>query len=206
MDKMCPDKQFLSVYYDGELPSPWKERMERHLETCSECRKRIDIYRETSCLIKDGEAADVMETVKGRIWRRITAGGIVREPFLTVPPHGRRRFLPPRISQAVASAAAGAAVAVAVICIMLLVTGRRNDAGAVAAGDNTENFAGMAVSSDYELNIPEIAPDMHELIRYLENDDSSNIVIIRLPERKKFSRYGEPAFINAADYNRSPKN
>jgi predicted anti-sigma-YlaC factor YlaD len=207
MDNMCPDKQFLSFYYDGELPSPWKEKMERHLETCPECRKRIGVYQRTSGFISGGVDAAVVEAAKARVWQRITERGLVREPSYTAPPRGRRRFLPPRVAQALTAAVAGAAVAV--ICVMLLATARGDGSGVIAAiGGSDENFTGVAVSSDYELNIPEIEPasNMQELLRYLENDDSSNIVIIKLPERKKFSRYGEPAFINAADYNRRSQN
>jgi hypothetical protein len=47
---------------------------------------------------------------------------------------------------------------------------------------------------------------MNEVLDYLNDDDSSDIVIIRLPSRTKFNRSGDPAFIPAADYTRRTRN
>jgi hypothetical protein len=209
MDKMCPDKQFLSVYFDGELPSPWKERMEEHFETCSECRRNLEVYRKMSgCLNTDGEgdaatkAPDtvVVEAAAARVWERL-------EYRRKSESGGLRRFLPARIPQALTAAAAGAIAATAIICFMLLFSQGQNGKNDVPElAGISGNFAGM-ISSDHYLDTPDIIPasNMNDVLRYLENDDSSNIVIIKLPERKKFSRYGEPAFINAADYSRRSK-
>jgi hypothetical protein len=207
MDKMCPDKQFLSVYFDGELPSPWKERMEQHLETCSECRKNLEFYEKMSgCLNVDGEAeaftkapeAAVIEAASDRVWERLDhrrrhEGGKLR------------RFLPAH--QALTAAVAGAIAATAIICFLLLFSqgqNRNNNVPELAGASG--NFSGI-VSGDYELDTTDIIPasNMNDVLRYLESEDTSNIVIIKLPERKKFSRYGEPAFINAADYSRRTK-
>lgn len=35
----CPDKVVFSEYIDGELPSPWKEKLESHVSTCEACSK-----------------------------------------------------------------------------------------------------------------------------------------------------------------------
>lgn len=37
----CPNNDLLSAYIDDELPSPWREKLERHLCDCSVCR---DVY------------------------------------------------------------------------------------------------------------------------------------------------------------------
>ena len=34
---MCPDRGLLSAYVDGEVPSPWKERLAAHLSECPSC-------------------------------------------------------------------------------------------------------------------------------------------------------------------------
>jgi hypothetical protein len=44
------------------------------------------------------------------------------------------------------------------------------------------------------------ATDPNGILQYLGNDDSGDIVIIRLPESRSFTSYGEPAIIRAADY------
>jgi hypothetical protein len=205
MDNMCPDKQFLSVYFDGELPSPWKERMEQHLETCSVCRENLEVYRKMSNCLNMGEKdalpeaseAAVTEAVAARVWGRLegrewrTGGKLLR-------------FLPTRTPQAFTAAAAGAIAATAIICFLFLFSQGQNSKNSVTQLTGAvENFAGIVPFND-DIDTPDIIPasNMNDILRYLEGDDSSNIVIIKLPERKKFSRYGEPAFINASDYSR----
>jgi len=34
---MCPDRELLSAWIDGEVSSPWRESLERHLEACPSC-------------------------------------------------------------------------------------------------------------------------------------------------------------------------
>ena len=34
---MCPDRDLVSAYVDGEVPSPWRERLEEHLASCPNC-------------------------------------------------------------------------------------------------------------------------------------------------------------------------
>jgi hypothetical protein len=199
---MCPDKQILSLYYDGELPEVWGKKMEMHLETCPECRSRLDAYRKTSSALTAGEVGDekqiaVIEAAKDRIWQKLD-GENIDHKFV------RAGFVP-RIPAALTAIVAGAAAAAAVIILTLLVAPKQNDSGGFASASSpADGFTNVTVSNEYEFDIPEIAPvsNMQELLRYLENDDSSNIIIIKLPERKKFSRYGEPAFINAANYTR----
>jgi hypothetical protein len=198
---MCPDKQILSIYYDGELLEVWGKKMEAHLETCPECRARLDAYRKTSGALTGAGSEErqtaAMEAAKDRVWQKLGGGNIdhrlVRPGFM------------PHIPVAFTAAAAGAAAAAAIIIVTLLIAPKQNGPGGfAAAGNPADGLTNVAVSNEYEFNIPEIAPvsDMQELLRYLESDDSSNIIVIKLPERKKFSRYGEPAFINAANYTR----
>ena len=48
----------LSVYLDGELPSPWKEKLEEHVSGCPECAGRIGAYKSAAPVPADGEGAD----------------------------------------------------------------------------------------------------------------------------------------------------
>ncbi len=49
---MCPDETLLTSYVDGEVPSPWKERLELHLAHCSRCAKRTEAYRALSAALR----------------------------------------------------------------------------------------------------------------------------------------------------------
>ena len=40
----CPNKDLFSAYIDGELSSPWKERLEQHLRECGICRQIYGHY------------------------------------------------------------------------------------------------------------------------------------------------------------------
>jgi hypothetical protein len=204
---MCPDKQFLSVYFDGELPSPWKERMARHLAACSKCREKLEVYKKMSVSLNmdveggeftEAEENSVIEAASGRVWERLDSRIKHEDRRL-------RRFFPARTQQVFVSVAAGAIAATAIICFILILSRGQNGKNSVPELTGAVGNFNSMVSGGYSLD-PDIIPasDMNDVLRYLENDDT-NIVIIKLPERKKFSRYGEPAFINAADYSRRTK-
>jgi hypothetical protein len=68
-----------------------------------------------------------------------------------------------------------------------------------AAPDERVNFILAA-----EEEIPGIIPaatDLNGVLKYL-GADGSDIIILRLPENRNFSRSGDPAIIRAADYSR----
>jgi hypothetical protein len=220
MWKMCNNKQFLSIYFDGELSSPWKERMEQHLESCPDCVKWLETYKKTSEFLNDGKTGDsnngicddiVMEAAKFRVWEKISAGARQYSLYSSYSrPRPLSRLLP-NIPGSLTAAAAGALAATALIFVISFITPSKTNKNELPEISGTtemmENIGGIPVSSDYALDIPEITPalNMDDVLHYLEND-SSNIVIIKLPERKKFNNYGKPAFINAADYHRGPAN
>ncbi|MDR2095570.1 MAG: hypothetical protein LBP76_08635 [Treponema sp.] len=54
------------------------------------------------------------------------------------------------------------------------------------------------------LNMQDMVPvsDMDGVLQYLGNQDSNDMVIMRLPESKSFISSGEPTMIKAADYSR----
>jgi len=59
----CPDSDLWSALVDGEVPSPWKEKMETHLASCAECRKRVERYRKIGGFI----AAEIHPLAKERL-------------------------------------------------------------------------------------------------------------------------------------------
>jgi len=94
---MCPEPQLLSIYMDGELPSPWKEKMEAHLRECPECAQRYKNFRrlqemfkkktrqsrtyvESDEMLKPSTGAqslpeqEFIESSQERVWKRIQAG------------------------------------------------------------------------------------------------------------------------------------
>lgn len=55
---MCPDETLLTAYVDGEVPSPWKERLELHLAHCDRCRGRVQSYRMLDSVLKEHRTID----------------------------------------------------------------------------------------------------------------------------------------------------
>jgi anti-sigma factor RsiW len=192
---MCPDRQILSLYFDGELPSPWKEKMETHLEGCAECRARLEKYRGVS-LASGAAGEDEISAAKDRVWSRLTAplpvkpveqGGFFREGegfwnrSVTLP-------LP-------------AAAAVFIIIAFFVILALKSQ-GAVRIADTPP------MASAIDMDVQGIVPvsDMSGVLKYLSSQDTPEFVIIQLPESRSFSSLGEPALLKAADYsgNSSP--
>ena len=49
----CPDKDLYSAYVDGELQSPWKEKIEAHLASCEKCSVIVDSYKKMSLKLSE---------------------------------------------------------------------------------------------------------------------------------------------------------
>jgi hypothetical protein len=198
---MCPDRQLLSVYLDGELPSPWKEKMEDHLASCPACRSVVESWERIR-----GDLGEADPGRHERVWERIACrvaaageqaafrGEPVREP--AVPPGLWRR----RVSLPFPAAAALGAMAAAALVLIATSFWARSSAGPGIP----DSAAPMAVlePEGLDMELRDIHPvnDISGVLRYLGDTDSNDIVIIRLPESRSFRSAGEPKIIKAADY------
>lgn len=194
---MCPDPQILSIYLDGELPSPWKEKMEAHLAQCSVCKEKLDNFRR---LFKNdvpelsGDALkertlseyvpaeqELIEAAKARVWQNLEE---------------KRRFQRHNLWQRRLSIPLPAAAAAAVILAVLAVLWLR--VGAVNQTPESAARAGFMLAAEEEIpGIP--AADMNGVLQYL-GSDGVDILILRLPESRNFLRSGEPEVIRPANY------
>jgi hypothetical protein len=197
--QVCPDRQLLSVYFDGELPSPWKEKMESHIAGCPACARRLEAYRRVSlgkAAAAAGEGDAGLEPARERVWQKLEQ----RRTGADIP------STRPRVARWGAAAAwrrsvsiplpAVAAVFVLLIALAFLV---------VLRVTSTEGISGMTFASDAELDAPDIIPvaDMEDVLQYLGSRDNGEIIILRLPESRNFVNYGEPSIVRAADYSRT---
>ena len=193
MAQLCPDRQLLSVYFDGEMPSPWKEKMESHIAACPQCARRLEAYQ----LIFRAPAGDVFtgdaEAVKERVWRKLEQRtGMAAGP--TAWPRAVRGGAVWRRHVSVPLPAAAAAVVLFValtLAIALKITGSAANSG-------------MTIATETDFDAPDAIPisDMEDVMQYLSSRDNGEIIILRLPESRNFVNYGEPAIIKAADYSR----
>ncbi|MDR0442718.1 MAG: zf-HC2 domain-containing protein [Treponema sp.] len=184
---MCPEPQLLSIYVDGELPSPWKEKMENHLEQCSGCMERLNSYRsffEKTDLLAEQK---LIEEAKDKVWQNLNRSFETSRPVIQTPGVWRRRVSIPL------PAAAAAAIILVFLAALWIRGGLAEPAGNGAR-------ANMILASE---EMPGIIPaaDMNGVLQYL-GSDGADILILRLPESRDFISSGEPAIIRAADYTR----
>ncbi|MDR1617513.1 MAG: zf-HC2 domain-containing protein [Treponema sp.] len=181
---MCPDREILSVYLDGELPSPWREKLESHLEGCARCRERLEGYRVVRRVVLDRPAdPGLMEAAK----ERIRAGLEKRGPCPRRLSAGiwRRRITVP-----IPAAAAAAAVFIVILALAWIRRPALRDPD-------------MAVAAEIDMRGIIPVSDMNGVLQYLGGEDAGNYVILRLPESRSFTSAGEPLIIKEADYTSS---
>jgi len=187
---MCPDRELLSAYVDGEVPSPWNERVAEHLTTCRSCASVVAGYaslarrlEEAPCpdeaaivarcrerleldLGRRGESAHWTE-VRGGAWRR---SGYAWRRSVSLP-------LP------LAAAAA--------LALLLL------------AGLSTANLLSSGRAAKPVLAAAEVVPNgaqqvsMDNVLRFLDSQNAQVTVTINLPSETTFSEPGTPVIVRA---------
>jgi len=194
MTRVCPDRQLLSVYFDGELPSPWKEKMESHIAGCPQCARRLEAYRRVSRSSAEDAFAKEAEAAKERVWRKLEQRTGMTAGSAAWPGVARSRAVWRRYISVPLPAAAAAAVILFVALTLAI---------ALKISGSSAN-SGMTIAAESEFDAPGIIPvsDMEDVMQYLSNRDNGEIIILRLPESRDFVNYGEPAIIKAADYTR----
>jgi hypothetical protein len=207
---MCPEKQILSVYFDGELPVRFKEKVEAHLAGCARCREIVSVFAKLSKAVssKQHDCSAALEGARLRVRDKLSlesVGGTQR---------GRRRGAAVSRRHFPESAILRrsvrvplpcvAAAGVIILCAVAMlgyqfsgfVRGERADTLArYADDDEPDALYYNELSSSLE------AANMDDVLRYVEGNNS-DIVSIKLPASKNFKRFGEPKLINASDYPR----
>jgi hypothetical protein len=183
---MCPDKQLLSVCYDDELPSPWKEKMQTHLASCPDCRMVISAYERVSSLLSLSAMQEVPSAAAyARMREKLAASRSA--PLRTRRIFTRRVIVPLPLAVAAAAALVFAFAA-------LLAQGRTvrpiPEAGVVAESINLEPEEIRQVTS------------IDDALRFIENNEfftgpQSSYMIMRLPKNKTFNNFGQPQIQNA---------
>ena len=186
---MCPDRQILSLYFDGELPSPWKEKMDAHLVSCENCHSHLAQYHRLKEILEK-DRIEASGELKNRVWDKTMGRPVHKKQFS--PLRGNKVLWSRSVSMPFPAAVAAAAIFI--IIALLAIQGRQSP--------RTEPELGIAASIGAE--VQEIIPisDMDSVLQYLSVEAMSDFVVIRLPETRSFSSSGEPALLRAADYSR----
>ena len=193
---MCPDQQLLSVYMDDELPSPWKEKMEAHLAECPVCVERLNLYRQLSV-----KPADIdIETAKDRVWQNLRSRQSARR-FQPFNGNIRRSALWQRRLSIPLPVAAAAAIIIMLAAALWFRGDQVNNNGFAMQQAEPADRTNLLFVAEEE--IPTFMPiaDINGVLQFLASD-GTDVIILRLPENRSFSRTGEPEMIRAADYKR----
>jgi anti-sigma factor RsiW len=195
---MCPDSRLLSIYMDGELPSPWKEKMENHLVQCGGCREKLEKFKRFFDKT-DALAEQEIMKAKDRVWQNLASRWDSQRDSqrdASWPLYLRRQSSVWQRRLSIPLPAAAAAGVILAVLAALWISG-----WSVRQSSDPAAKAHMILASEEAL--PGIIPsaDMNGVFQYL-GSDSADVLILRLPESRSFSSYGEPAIIKAADYTR----
>jgi len=176
---MCPDRELLSAWVDGEVPSPWKETVERHLAACADCSGVVAGYRSLSDSLRADASAAPSEPAKARVLEKLYVG----MPPVPVRPLWRKRLAVP------VPLAAAAALAFAVMALSLAVSGRRNGELRLAVR--------KAVDA-----VPVSAPGMgmDSFLEFLARQDAGVNITITLPSGPVVGSAGEPVIVRSPGY------
>jgi len=184
MKQDCPDRQWLSAYFDNEMESPWKEKMESHIANCDNCAKQLEAYKKISLSLAPA-GDELTGEAQQRVLHKLETG-VYNFGYRGPAPIWRRR-----VSIPIPAAAAAAFILIALGFLW------------IARAPGKTETANMAITAETEI-IPEIVPfsGMDSVLQYLGSTDTGDLIILKLPESRKFASYGEPAIIKAADYTR----
>jgi anti-sigma factor RsiW len=183
MENMCPDREILSVYFDDELGSPWKEKLESHLADCPQCRGRLELYGSSRQLMTASVDDSAMEAAGSRVREKLDHLFLSRRK-----PGAARHFWGGSFTLPYPVAAAAGFVLIAAFALLLALRPQSTPEPQLASID----IEASQVS------------DMATLLEYLKSDTSTDMVIIKLPETT-FTSAGDPRVIRAADYSRNEK-
>ena len=202
---MCPEPQLISIYLDGELPSPWREKLESHLAECSACREKLERFKKLFNKMSVQEEQKLMEETKNKVWEKLQSKHNVnaRQPVQRMRSYNVWQR---RVSIPIPAAAAAAVLLIFATAVWVRSGSSNNNINAYANMPiPVEAFERMAFNISTEEAIPNVMPysDLSSVLQYL-GGDRTEIIILQLPENNNFLRLGEPAIITAAEHAREP--
>lgn len=184
---MCPDRETLSAYLDGEIDVPWRERLGRHLEGCAACREYlVSLERLGDRLRAEPEppGEPSWERLRHELAERARPASRVRLSLWS-----RRVSLPLPL-------AAGAGLVLVCLAVGLL----------FSALSLRSSVPRMSIKKlPYGATEVEVAApieDLEKLLKSLNQPAFSDEIIFTLPEDSRFIMAGEPRMLRAEEISR----
>jgi hypothetical protein len=182
----CPKPDLLSAYFDGEIESPWSERIKEHIETCPRCRLTLaQLGSLRQVLLADKEPPVEGPLERTREWLLSSRALRLRQR--------RRTLWRRRISMPVPAIAAMLVVLVGMGGLLIFLSTR-------------PNFPFMSIkrqpSGVTEVQVAAPIEDLEQLLKSLDQETGNQQIIITLPEDTEFLQFGEPRMLRADEYSR----
>ncbi len=171
---MCPERDILSAYVDGEIPVPWEHAITEHLAGCPSCRAVAERLEYTRRALRADDPFDwqgARERVRLRLGARMAAPLVARLPFW------RRQVSVPL---PLALLAAGLVIALGV---SLSVSLSRASFGLVRI---------TKAPTGTEIQIAAPISDLESLLAKMGGADSSQESVLTLPKNVRLVPVGEP--------------
>jgi anti-sigma factor RsiW len=180
---MCPDREILSAYLDGEIDPPWESAVAAHLASCPACRGRYEAMARTRQALM-ADAPDSTEPME-----RVRLAVLSRMPPASRPVPAWRRPIAVPLPVAVIAAAAFLALGVS-----LALAVARTNVGFIRV---TRASTG---GTEYQFAVP--ADKVEALLKSVGGQDATDDTVITLPKNVKLIPVGQPRMGRASDFPR----
>lgn len=191
---MCPDRELLSAFADGEVPSPWDAKIERHAADCPRCREALDGLRRLRAAFVESEPSGVegrvaerrdfeearLELARSRVLARVNE-------TLAARSRARPTLWSRRVSLPLPAAAA-AALALGLLAMAWATTGARNAELRMALNAAPQPAASIASTG------------MEGILELIARQEAGVNITISLPAGASVRPSGEPIMIREADF------
>jgi predicted anti-sigma-YlaC factor YlaD len=179
---MCPDREILSAYLDGEIGAPWDRAIAEHVASCDSCRAVYERLAQTRRILQGDAGLEWREPME-RV-RRGIAANVLPPPRPGAPVW--RRSIPIPIPVAFL-----AAVLLLTLGVTLALSMLRTNIGYVRV---TRAPAG---GTEYQFAVP--VDKVEALLKSVGAGDSRDEVM-RLPKDVKLIPVGQPRMGKAAEF------
>ena len=182
----CPNPDLLSAFFDGEVQSPWSERIKEHVEACHRCQQTMAQLESLRQILLADEEPPV-EAPLERTRERLHSRGTLRL-WRRRRPVWRKRISVP-------------VPAIAAMFLVFLGMG-----GLLIFLSTRPNFPFMSIrrqpSGVTEVQVAAPIEDLEQLLKSLDKEPGNQQIVITLPEDTEFLQFGEPKMLRADEYSR----
>ncbi len=182
-NKVCPDKELLSAYFDAELDQKYMEQIRAHVMGCPSCMHELERF---AVLRKSMNAiplpVDVLKS-KERTLLLVESSRLLYRRERGESFWSRRVFIP-------VPALAGFGLLLLFAFAVFIMGGIQPQEPSIAEIKEAEG--------PYDMDVK----NLEQLAEFLKSSNSTVEITIRLPEQPAFFSVGEPQLLREADYKR----